>query len=144
MKKPFQLFVAGTVSLIALTGGIAGFCALQIFRCTIGTDFAWSEAIGPLSIVFLGLCFMSGLILFGAVCVVKVAMRWRQPLRGFSMLLGGVLAGCFPRFFWEILTGVFPDTFYLHMEYAPFAIAGMFSVATLLLTGFQKVQQTPS
>ena len=140
MKRTYQLLTAAVCSGVALAASVAGFCISGIFRCSVGTNFSLMEAVGPLALLVIALFSISGVILTCAACVVTLTTRLHQPFHGIVILLGGALAGFIPRLAWEILTGSFPETFYPHLEYVPFGIAGIVTIVVLMLVGFGRVE----
>lgn len=136
MRRSLQLLTAGAGSLLALIASTGGLCAAGVFKCTVGTQFKWVEAIGPLVLLFLAALLINGIVLAGSAYVVFKARRTQLPLKAAWAVLGGLAAGVLTRLSWEAFTGTFPDTFFPHMEYVPFAVCGAVAALLLVLTGF--------
>jgi hypothetical protein len=106
-------------------------CSTGLFRCRIGSDITFSEAILPFLLVFGGLFLVGVGVGFLSQQVVANSSSANRPVLWW--VAGGAVVGIVPRLLWELATGSFPTTFYPTADYVPFIVGG---IASTLIAGF--------
>jgi hypothetical protein len=133
-----QLAISGCCAVLAFLISFISLCFTKNLQCTIGTDYKWTEAIWPLTLVFLVILIINGVILAGVAGVTffTSAAKFQFPIQVVMTVLGGALIGFFIRLMYDLITGTFSSFFYLGVDYVPFIASGV--AAAFALTFAQR------